>query len=96
MADSKAFWWVLIVLSGFISLMALLWLLGAGPVEVCSTGQAQGQTVHSECQTDWNWGTTIPSAIFLLATLAAFVGSIIGLRGATRRERAAYLHADVD
>ncbi len=106
MTNSGLFWWVLIIVTAFVSLMTFGWLLGAGPVEVCggtisygtgSGGQMQdARPLFEGCRKDWNWGTTIPIAIFLLASVAATLGSIVGLRGAIHRNRTAYLRADID
>jgi len=96
MTKSKAFWWVLIIFSALVSLMAFGWLAGAGPVEVCGGQMQNGQPLFQGCRTDWNWGTAIPIAMFFLASVAAFVGWIVGLRNTIRRNRTSYLHMDVD
>jgi len=104
--ESKLFWGVLILVSAFVSLMTFGWLLGTAPMEVCgrtvsdgtgSGGQMQEtRPLFEGCRTDWNWGTTVPIGIFLLGSVAALAGSIIGLRNTIRRHRTAYLRADID
>ena len=106
MTESKLFWWALIIVSAFFSLMTFGWLLGTAPMEVCggtisygpgSGGQMQeAGPLFEGCRRDWNWGSTIPIAVFLLVSVAALVGSVAGLRNTIRRNRTAYLHADID